>query len=71
MTDTPHDDRESRPIDAQPVRTGELSADEKLDIALQGSMMTSEPPQLSEPKTAAAEHGDEAAEARESDDDRA
>lgn len=41
------------PIDAQEIKKGELSEDEKLDIALQGSMMTSEPPQISEPKTIA------------------
>ena len=32
-----------------------LDEDAKLDIALEGSMMTSEPPQMAEPKTAAEE----------------
>ncbi len=41
------------PLDDQPLKKGRLDADEKLDIALEGSMMTSEPPQISEPKTAA------------------
>lgn len=51
MADTPTSEDEF-PLDAQPLKKGELSEDEKLDIALQGSMMTSEPPQISEPKTA-------------------
>ena len=62
MTDQADDDRDALPLDAQPLRKGTLSPDEKLDIALEGSMMTSEPPQLAEPKTAAAEHGDDVAE---------
>lgn len=60
MADTPrldekHDgapDADERIHDAQELRDGKLSDDEKLDIALQGSMMTSEPPQISEPRTA-------------------
>ena len=44
-------DADERILDAQPIKEGTLTDDEKLDIALQGSMMTSEPPQISEPKT--------------------
>ena len=51
MDETPRTDADERILDAQPLKEGKLSEDEKLDIALQGSMMTSEPPQLSEPKT--------------------
>jgi hypothetical protein len=60
------DKRSSRelPIDDQPLREGKLDADEKLDIAIAGSMMTSEPPQISEPRTA----GDDAEERGEGDD---
>lgn len=50
--ETPRTDADERIVDAQPLKPGELSEDEKLDIALQGSMMTSEPPQIAEPKTA-------------------
>ncbi len=46
-------DADEHPVDDQEVRTGELTEDEKLDIALEGSMLTSEPPQIVEPKTAA------------------
>ena len=53
MADTTRTDADEHPIDDQVVRKGELSEDEKLDIALEGSMMTSEPPQIAEPKTAA------------------
>ena len=58
MPDTPTPERtdaDEHPVDAQPLKKGKLSDEEKLDIALQGSMMTSEPPQLSEPKTASEE----------------
>lgn len=48
-------DADSHPVDAQPVRQGDLDEDEKLDIALQGSLMTSEPPQIAAPKRAAVE----------------
>jgi hypothetical protein len=51
MPDTPTSEDEL-PLDDQPIKKGELSEDEKLDIALEGSMMTSEPPQISEPKRA-------------------
>lgn len=53
MADTPRTDTDEHPIDDQVVRKGELSDDEKLDIALEGSMITSEPPQITGPKTAA------------------
>jgi hypothetical protein len=53
MVDTKRSDADEHPVDDQPVKTGRLSDDEKLDIALEGSMMTSEPPQMAEPKTAA------------------
>jgi hypothetical protein len=49
----PRTDADGRIHDEQEVETGHLSEDEKLDIALQGSMMTSEPPQMAEPKQAA------------------
>jgi len=52
MGDRPRTDADEHPIDDQPIRKGELSDDDKLDIALEGSMMTSEPPQIAEPKTA-------------------
>lgn len=52
MDDTHRTDADEHPIDDQKVRPGKLDADEKLDIALEGSMMTSEPPQIAEPKTA-------------------
>lgn len=52
MPDTPRTDADEHPIDAKAPRKGELTADEKLDIALEGSMMTSEPPQIAEPRTA-------------------
>jgi hypothetical protein len=52
-------DAVARIHDEQPIATGKLDEDEKLDIALQGSMMTSEPPQLAEPRTAEDDvHGD-------------
>ena len=49
MPDTPNrtperTDADEHPVDAQPLKKGKLSDEEKLDIALQGSMMTSEPP---------------------------
>lgn len=47
MTDTTRTD-----ADDQPLKEGQLDEDTKLDIALQGSMITSEPPQISEPKRA-------------------
>jgi hypothetical protein len=52
MADTRRTDTDEHSIDDQVVRTGKLDVDEKLDIALEGSMMTSEPPQIAEPKTA-------------------
>lgn len=52
MTSRPRTDADEHPVDAQKLKKGKLSADEKLDIALQGSMLTSEPPQITEPKTA-------------------
>lgn len=52
MKDTPRTDADAHPVDAQVLKKGALSKEEKLDIALQGSMMTSEPPQISEPRTA-------------------
>lgn len=52
MGDKLRTDADEHPIDDQAVRKGELSDDEKLDIALEGSMMTSEPPQIAEPRTA-------------------
>lgn len=52
MEDPKRTDADERIIDEQPIKEGVLSEDDKLDIALQGSMMTSEPPQISEPKTA-------------------
>lgn len=62
MADKPQTDADERIRDEQPIKDGKLDADEKLDIALQGSMMTSEPPQISEPKTTADDaHDDEAA----------
>lgn len=51
MDEKPRTDADERIQDAQPIKTGKLSEDEKLDIALEGSMMTSEPPQIAEPKT--------------------
>jgi len=47
----PRTDADERILDAQPLQKGELTEDEKLDIALAGSMMTSEPPQIAEPRT--------------------
>ncbi len=55
MDDKPRTDADEHPIDAQVIQKGKLDEDEKLDIALEGSMMTSEPPQIAEPKTAADE----------------
>ena len=52
MTDTTRTDADEHPIDDQPLKEGELDEDTKLDIALEGSMMTSEPPQITEPKRA-------------------
>ena len=52
MDETPRTDADERIRDEQELKTGKLTEDEKLDIALQGSMMTSEPPQIAEPKTA-------------------
>lgn len=52
MTDKPKGTDEL-PLDDQELRTGELDEDEKLDIAIEGSMMTSEPPQIAEPRTTA------------------
>lgn len=52
MADRKPTDADEHPVDAQPLRKGALDADEKLDIALQGSMMTSEPPQIAAPKRA-------------------
>ena len=52
MPEQPRTDTDEHPVDDQKVRKGELSIDEKLDIALEGSMLTSEPPQITEPKTA-------------------
>lgn len=46
-------DADSRIHDEQEIKSGDLDDDAKLDIALQGSMMTSEPPQMAEPKSAA------------------
>ena len=46
-------DADEHPIDAQPLKKGELTDYQKLDIALEGSMMTSEPPQIAEPRTTA------------------
>ena len=53
MTETPRKDADERPIDHQVIESGKLDEDQKLDIALEGSMMTSEPPQIAEPKTVA------------------
>ena len=53
MSEQPRTDSDEHPVDDQTVRKGDLTADEKLDIALEGSMLTSEPPQIAEPKTAA------------------
>ena len=52
MTETTHTDAEEHPIDNQAIKNGQLDEDTKLDIALEGSMMTSEPPQITEPKRA-------------------
>ena len=52
MADPKRTDADEHPIDEQALRKGKLNDDEKLDIALEGSMMTSEPPQIAEPKTA-------------------
>tara|TARA_B100000378_G_scaffold277853_1_gene279220 strand:- start:2586 stop:2777 length:192 start_codon:yes stop_codon:yes gene_type:complete len=52
MTETTRTDADEHPIDNQPVKKGQLDEDTKLDIALEGSMMTSEPPQITEPKRA-------------------
>ena len=46
-------DADEHPVDDQELKEGALSDDEKLDIGLEGSMLTSEPPQIVEPKTAA------------------
>jgi hypothetical protein len=51
MDEHPQPDADARIHDEQPLKQGQLSEDEKLDIALQGSMMTSEPPQMAEPRT--------------------
>lgn len=52
MPDPKRTDADEHPVDDQAIETGELTPDEKLDIALEGSMMTSEPPQITEPRTA-------------------
>lgn len=51
MTDRPKTDADEHPIDNQPLKKGRLDDDAKLDIALEGSLMTSEPPQIAEPKS--------------------
>jgi hypothetical protein len=53
MTNTTRTDADEHAIDNQALKKGQLDEDTKLDIALQGSMMTSEPPQIAEPKRAA------------------
>ncbi len=53
MNTTRQTSTDELPIDDQVIRKGPLDEDEKLDIALEGSMMTSEPPQITEPKTTA------------------
>jgi hypothetical protein len=58
--DATRTDTDEHPVDEQIVRKGKLDDDEKLDIALEGSMMTSEPPQISEPRTAGDDAQDEA-----------
>lgn len=55
MADPKRTDADEHPVDDQVIRKGHLDEEEKLDIALEGSMMTSEPPQLTEPKSAAEE----------------
>lgn len=52
MDGMPRKDTDEHPIDDQTLRTGRLDEDDKLDIALEGSMLTSEPPQITEPKSA-------------------
>ncbi|WP_157080302.1 hypothetical protein [Sphingobium cloacae] len=52
MTDAPRTDADEHAIDDQELKKGQLTSDEKLDIALEGSMMTSEPPQITEPRRA-------------------
>ena len=53
-------DTDEHPVDEQVIQKGKLDDDEKLDIALEGSMMTSEPPQISEPRTAGDDAQDDA-----------
>lgn len=53
MTKIPGKDTDDLPADDQAIEVGKLDVDRKLDIALQGSMMTSEPPQITEPRTIA------------------
>ncbi|WP_293979145.1 hypothetical protein [Sphingobium sp.] len=52
MADTLRTDGVEQVTDDQEVKKGQLTPDEKLDIALEGSMMTSEPPQITEPRRA-------------------
>lgn len=52
MEGKPRTDADEHPVDDQELKKGELTPEEKLDIALEGSMMTSEPPQIAEPRTA-------------------
>lgn len=55
MSNRPKNPAETDPLAETDADGNPLNEDAKLDIALQGSMMTSEPPQLAEPKTAAEE----------------
>ncbi len=58
MTRIPGKDSDDLPADDQAIEVGKLNVDRKLDIALQGSMMTSEPPQITEPRTVADDDDD-------------
>ena len=61
MSDRPKNPAETDPLTETDEDGNPLNEDAKLDIALQGSMMTSEPPQMAEPKTAAEEKAERAA----------
>jgi hypothetical protein len=55
MSNPPLNPAQTDPLAETDADGNPLDEDAKLDIALEGSMSTSEPPQMSEPKTGAEE----------------
>ena len=51
MSNPPLNPAQTDPLAKTDADGNPLDEDAKLDIALEGSMMTSEPPQMSEPRT--------------------